>query len=169
MLPKEKNITAEQVRKLFSCDPEKGELRWAYKAPKCRIRIGDIAGCKYSCGYVVTKINMKSFAVHRLIWIWVYGKWPDGDIDHINGIRDDNRISNLRDVTKTINNENQTRPHIDNKHGILGASWIESRKSYYVSIQVRGKTRFLGLTRDPEDARNRYLEAKRKLHQGCTI
>lgn len=169
MLPKEKNITAEQVRKLFTCDPEKGELRWAYKAPKCRITIGELAGCKYPFGYVVTKINMTRFAVHRLIWIWVYGKWPDGDIDHINGIRDDNRISNLRDVTRSVNRENLKVALNNNKHGILGASWIESRKCYYVAIKVSGKTHFLGLTRDPEDARNRYLEAKRKLHQGCTI
>ena len=164
------NLTAEEVRYFFDYDRETGNLIRRVVSKYSRRYLNRVAGSVYTTGYRVVSVpGGRRFSAHRLIWLWVYGEWPKYEIDHINGDRLDNRISNLRDVPTRTNVENCRAPHRDSKHAILGSTWIEKRKSYQVAIQVHGVQHYLGLFKDPEAARNAYIEAKRRLHVGCTI
>jgi ribosome biogenesis SPOUT family RNA methylase Rps3 len=96
--------------------------------------------------------------------------WPKHTIDHINGVRTDNRIGNLRDVTQQKNSENMRRPQKRTISGFLGVH-VQRRKTvrYLAQIVTDGKLRHLGSYDTAEDAHAAYLEAKRRLHEGCTI
>lgn len=164
------DLTAEEVRYFFDYDKETGNLIRINTTKHSKRYLNKVAGSKWSSGYVVVVLpGGRRFLAHRLVWLWVYGEWPKHEIDHINGRGDDNRIENLRDVTREVNGENQRTAMVDNRSGIFGATWIEKRKSYHVAIQAKGKSYFLGLFKDPDHAREAYVTAKRKLHEGCTI
>ena len=164
------NLTAEEVRFFFFYDKETGNLIRKNSTNKNRRPLNTPAGSKYADGYIVVCVpGGRRFQAHRLVWLWVYGVWPKFEIDHINGVRSDNRIENLRDVTSRVNSENRRKPYATNKCGILGATWIEARQRYHVAIRANGKDHFLGLFEEPDEAKNAYIEAKRLLHVGCTI
>lgn len=167
MLPPNCYVTAEQVRELFNYDHETGVLYW--KKYHRGVRKSLVAGNKTKFGYLATSINQIRYKNHRLIWLFVYGEWPKHEIDHINHIRDDNRIENLRDVPRYVNGQNQCVAHSDNACGVIGVSWQEKRQSYRVGIKSKGKNVFLGMFIDLDQAREAYITAKRELHAGCTI
>lgn len=100
--------------------------------------IGDICGTEKEDGYVLISIDRVLYRAHRLAWLYCYGRWPDGDIDHINRIRSDNRISNLREANRSENLCNSSR-RSDNKTGIRGVSFNRKNKNYTVRIQKNGK------------------------------
>ena len=88
-------ITQEELKELLDYNPETGLFTWnVYNNIKNKTTAGT-----FNDGYIQIKIKQKIYQAHRLAWLYVYGEWPKGQIDHINGIRDDNRIENLRDVT----------------------------------------------------------------------
>lgn len=89
---------------------------------------------------------------HRVVWAMHYGQWPFNGLDHINGVRTDNRIINLRPADHTTNAQNM-KLMSNNKTGIVGVSYNAKRGKYYASIRVRGKTRNLGLFDDIECAK----------------
>ena len=93
-------------------------------------------------GYLHVGIKGKMIKCHRLAWFLVHGVWPN-QIDHINGIGTDNRISNLRDVTCAENGKNR-RINNNNKSGTNGVWWSDRRGKWYSAIKVNGKTIFLG-------------------------
>lgn len=105
-------------------------------------KAGTIAG-KIDKGYLRTKVFGKLEQVHRLVWLCAYGEWPENQLDHINRIRHDNRIFNLREVTASQNQQNITKPCC-NTSGHLGVSWIKSRKKWMAGIKVQGKSINLG-------------------------
>jgi hypothetical protein len=96
------------VAEFFYYIPETGKVYWK-KAPNRRIKLGGEVGSIGVHGYRYTSINCKKVLVHRLVWYLYYGSWPKNEIDHINRIRDDNRILNLRDVTYYENSKNKTK------------------------------------------------------------
>jgi hypothetical protein len=95
------------------------------------------------------------------------GRWPNGVVDHINGDTSDNQWSNLRDVTHSVNCQNQRRAKRSNASGLLGVSFFDGKPR--ASISVDGRPIHLGTFDTPEAAHQAYVEAKRKLHAGCTI
>ena len=102
------------------------------------------------------------------------GHWPTKQIDHKNGERADNAFANLREATQQLNSENLRRARADNKTGYLGVFrhyYIHKRdgQRFVACIQVDGRLRKIGLFLTPEAAHAAYLEAKRRLHEGCTI
>lgn len=97
----------------------------------------------------------------------VHGEYPTNDIDHINGNPSDNNISNLRHVTREVNMQNQRKPRSNNPTGFLGV--VKRRDGFISSITLRKKQRYLGTFATPELAHLAYVEAKRKLHDGCTL
>jgi len=101
------------------------------------------------------------------VWLYVHGEWPSGDIDHRNNVHDDDRLKNIRDTTTSGNQQNQRRAHINNKLGILGVRPRNGK--FQAQIQIDGDQRFLGTFPTAEAAHSAYLEAKRQLHQTCTI
>jgi hypothetical protein len=107
--------------------------------------------------------------LHRLAWILQTGNTPNGQIDHINGVRDDNRWVNLRDVTNQENAQNQRRPKTDGTTGYLGVCWSPRDQKYFAKINVDGCQKHLGYFSDAKEAHQKYLEAKRRLHPTCSI
>jgi hypothetical protein len=98
-----------------------------------------------------------------------YGSWPANTIDHINGIKTDNRIENLRDVTAAVNKQNMRAARSDSRSGLIGAIWQEDRKSWKAEIAVGGKKKMLGRFKTAEAAHEAYVLAKRTVHEGCTL
>ena len=126
------------------------------KTKSGRFKIGTISeGYDNSTGYMRTMFNKKRYKTHRLIWIYHYGDIASNmQIDHINGNKIDNRIENLR----VVNNQQNSF----NSHNTKGYS-IKNGK-YQAEIKINGKSKYLGLFSNEIDARNAYLDAKRKYH-----
>lgn len=150
----------ELLRKLLRYEPETGELFWlprdaslfsdGYRTAQgsCNNWNSQNAGKKTFLqsdgrGYRQGVIFNKTYKAHRVVWALVYGKWPDNHIDHINGVRDDNRIENLRDVTLAENNKNMARP-INNKSGKSGVHFDKSCNRWRAYIRHDGKRRHIG-------------------------
>jgi hypothetical protein len=110
---------------------------------------GMIAGSPNGLGYLCIKVNYVKYRVHRVVWLMTYGQWPVGQIDHINGVKDDNRIENLREVTAQ---ENQRNSHIrvDNVTGVTGVT--RDGGCWRARIKVDGKKICLGYYKSFDDA-----------------
>ena len=157
-------MDAEILRGIVTYDPKTGYMHWKedHKYFKS-IRAGDIVGrTSNKNGYRSTSINGKQYYQHRLVWLYVYGEWPKSDLDHINGIREDNRIENLRLATKSQNAHNKKKFR-NNTSGIVGA-YRHYSGTWYSSIMVEGKSKYLGSFKTAEEAGAAYAKAKRELH-----
>ena len=157
------DLTAEFVRSILDYDPETGVLRWKVKR-RYGCEAGTIAGSKDASGRVKTTIRRRSFPATHLIWVIVYGCWPENQIDHINGDPSDTRLVNLRDVTGSENMHNLKRARRDNVLGVLGV--CRFRGKYRAQIRVDGRTLFIGDFDTMEQARAHYVLHKRILHPG---
>lgn len=153
-------VTADQVREFINYDPETGIFTWK-KKPNRKIRIGDIAGFVNGLGYSRIHVLGKTYQGHRLAWLIMTGDFPKYGIDHINGIRDDNRWINLRDVPQVDNGRNQKRKST-NTSGITGVSWWEKRKKWQAYIKVDGIRIHLGLFSDFDTAASVRKSAEQK-------
>lgn len=160
-------ITAERLRELFHYDPDTGIF--TRKVPICNVKAGKVTGSMDTKGHLGFRVDKRMCLAHRMAWLYVHGELPMGQIDHINGIRTDNRIANLRDVSASVNAQNLHAARSDNKTGLLGVSWKAKANKYVAQIQVDGRVRYLGLFHDPNAAHQAYLNAKRANHPGCTI
>jgi len=99
----------------------------------CRIKKGDVVGCKMPTGYIVTSIVGVQNYVHRIIFLMCNGFVPK-EIDHINGDNSDNRIENLRECTKSQNQHNK-KLYSNNRSGIKGVSWCKVTRSWVVQVK----------------------------------
>ncbi|WP_196487147.1 HNH endonuclease signature motif containing protein [Burkholderia vietnamiensis] len=160
-------LTLEQFQELLTYEPDSGIFRWIVS--RGPVHPGHIAGSVFGGGYVYVCINTHRYMAHRLAWLFVNGSWPTCFIDHINGDRADNRIANLRDVSCSVNTQNQKRPRSDNRSGLLGVSIVASTGKYRAAIKVDGKSIWIGDFNDPYEAHAAYVSEKRKRHVGCTI
>lgn len=158
------DIDSTRLRELLNYNPDTGVFTWRTKVSR-KVVVGAVAGNRVPAGYVHIQVNGVRYYAHRLAWCFVYGSWPTSVVDHINGIKDDNRIANLRDVSQRANTQNTSRPRKDNPY--LGVS--KKRNKWLAQISDRGKHVRIGLFDTPEAAHEAYVEAKRKLHAGCTI
>jgi hypothetical protein len=145
----------------FRYDAESGFLT--------RVSNNKIVNSKDAYGYIQVGYMKKMYKAHRLIWAIVYGKFPIGHIDHINGIRFDNRLTNLRSVTHQQNIHNQKNPNKKNKSGYLGVCWNKKAKKWQAEIQVNNKNKYLGVFESLIDAHNAYISAKQIYHSGFIL
>lgn len=160
-------LTVEHLRELTKYDPHSGEFVW--RNSKGAAKAGNPVGGKHRVkGYGETCLDGVYYQTHRLIWFYVHGQWPLGQIDHINGRRDDNRLENLRDVGAHQNQQNRTRGNKGKKYSdLIGAYWNEN--GWFSSILVNGKQVYLGRFPSAAAAHEAYLQAKRMHHPGCTL
>lgn len=153
--------TPDDVLAIFfhvgSYDPESGKFTWL--CPPCsRLKPGDPMGSIVTKGYRRLQLGGTTYAAHRIAWLVVHGRWPTHQIDHINGIPDDNRIINLREATNAQNIMN-TRRRSDNISGHRGVSWHRAMKKWVARIAVDKKIIWLGAFRRKDDAISAYLLA----------
>lgn len=163
---KAKPISAANVHDIFTYD--NGLLRWKSGLPGKNHIAGAIAGSINEDGYVVVETAGKSIGVHRVVWLMHHDQWPQGEIDHCNGVRADNRIQNLRDVIHRLNTENRKKAGVHSKSGLLGVEQIGKQK-YRARIRSQGRLHELGTFSSPHEAHNAYIFAKRALHEGNTL
>jgi hypothetical protein len=156
-------LTAERLRELLHYDPETGDFRWVLSR-KGAGGIGTLAGGINGRGYRRIGVERRRYMANVLGWLYMTGAMPTVDVDHINGVRSDNRWTNLRAVSRSVNNQNQRRAHKGNKAGLLGVS--PNHAHWAASIQVYGKKHHLGTYNTAEEAHVAYLIAKRGLHVG---
>ncbi len=161
-------VTAERLRQILDYDPNTGVFTWKVRTSN-RIRVGSVAGSSHGGGYLQINVDGQNYLAHRLVWLHFYGSWPKYCMDHINGVRRDNRIANLRDVPISINAQNIRRPMVTNTTGLLGVSWNSKDRVYCAHISIRNKSIYVGSFDSALDAHAAYLAMKRKAHVGCTI
>lgn len=137
------------------------------KTSRGGFHIGTPMGRHDTYGYVQITLRGSSYLAHRLAWLYVYGVWPDTEIDHINCIRNDNSITNLRKASRQGNNQNIKTHRITNTCQMLGASPKDGK--YQARISYNRKQYYLGFFNTKEEAHSAYVEAKRKLHLFNTI
>jgi len=118
-------LTYDRLKEVLFYDQNTGIFLWKYS--KQSRFVGEIAGSKNNKGYRSISIDGVLYKEHRLAWFYVYGKWPENEIDHINRIKIDNKISNLREVTKSQNRQN-INVKKNNKSGCRGVSWHKTHK-----------------------------------------
>ncbi len=148
----------DYIKSLFSYDDETGILFWA--VDKGTAKSGDGVGAVNSHGYLVTKIDGRMEIVHRLIWEINTGEIPD-QIDHIDGDRTNNRMSNIRNVPHITNGRNQKKSEI-NTSGFSGVYWGKDRLLWGVRISNGGKRIRVGRFSTLLDAVSARIGAKRK-------
>lgn len=145
-----------ETGKLFwrDCDemPRWWRTRWAGKEAFTHVN---------SHGYRTGRIDGVTFKAHRVIWAIHYVEWPDEQIDHINGVRDDNRISNLRVVTNQENQRNASM-RSNNTSGVCGVRWHKAAGKWQARIMVDGRYKHLGLFSSFDAAAEARAEASRQ-------
>jgi len=146
-----------RVREMFDYCPETGCL-----TAKCKSGNrgkGRLVGYLRKDGYLRASLNWRPVMVHRLVWCHVYGAWPKQFIDHINRDRSDNRIANLREASRSLNNSNTATPKT-NTSGFQGVSWHKRIGAWHANISIGSKKKSLGYFEKPEAAHAEYLKAK---------
>lgn len=157
-------MNQESLKSILNYSLETGVFKWA--SPRPKIRVGDVAGGLRG-GYRRIRIDGRKYTASRLAFLWMTGEFPKGEIDHLNGDRDDNRWINLRDVTRVVNQQNERCARATNVLGILGVS--QEGKKFCAQIRHEGKNLYLGSFDTPALAHAAYVHEKRKLHAGCTL
>jgi hypothetical protein len=143
-----KILTQEYLKELLSYNPLTGEFVWI--APRKRVIVGRVAGGLLK-GYVRICINKKTYWAHRLAWLYMTGKSPSKQIDHINHNRADNRFINLRECSHQENHRNRTLQK-NNTSGFIGVCWNKNDKKWLASIRINGNRKNLGLFKERNHA-----------------
>jgi hypothetical protein len=159
-----KNITVETLRAVLDYDADTGIFR--RRVSRGNVEAGAVAGTVSEKGYICIMVNGTLFKAHRLAWLHFHGVMPQDQIDHINRVRADNRIANLRDVPRCMNQQNQTRPRTNNTSGYLGVWWDKRDKRWKACISVNGRNQHIGCFSSAEAAHAAYLAAKLQFHPG---
>ncbi len=154
--------TGTILEMFFNYDPENGIFYHKTGRGGRSGGAGFAAGSKMTNGYVAIGLpGGKKILAHRLAWLWMVGRWPETEIDHINGARDDNRICNLREATRPQQGANGGK-RSTNTSGVVGVSFDTGRKKWTACIGVEGKTLHLGRFNSLEEATSARAAAEIK-------
>ena len=167
-----KNVTPAQMQAWIDYDPETGKLTWcyrdisffsgekSYKSFNTRFAGKPALASASGRGYLMGRLQEQTCLAHRAAWAIFYGVWPQGEIDHINGVRSDNRIHNLRDVPRSVNAKNTRRT--PGASGVYGVSWDKRMKRWRVIIHSGGRRIHLGCAKNLEQAKLIRIAAQEK-------
>lgn len=152
------NLTQADLLEMF--EYVNGNLVW--KKHRTRKLTGKNVGYIQTNGY--TRVNLKTgiYYLHRLIFLYHYGRWPVNQIDHIDGNPKNNRIENLREATNSQNNHNKGKPR-SNTSGYKGVSYCKAAKKWEAYITIDTKRKYLGLFECPKEAA-KYASQQRSNH-----
>ena len=158
-------LTADQLRTVLDYDPSTGIFTWRHR-PDIRpcinsLRGGKPAGTPRMNGYIGICIDGRHRLAHRLAWLYIHGRWPTAEIDHINEERADNRITNLREATHGQNNT-RSKPRKGNRSGVLGVFSCGNR--WQAQIMHKGAKYHLGVYATIEEAKAARDTAAEMLH-----
>lgn len=160
-------LDAESARAALSYDPATGSLIWRRRSDVSSRwntkHAGKTAGFIMAGQYRMLTLHNKMLTAHRVIFLLQAGRWPAHQLDHINGDKQDNRWSNLREATPQENMWNRT-PRPQNKTGFRGVCWNRKARKWEAKIRLNGKSVYLGLFDTPEAAGNAYLTAAQDAH-----
>jgi hypothetical protein len=155
-------LTAERLRELLSYDPDTGFFRWVVK--RNGVPVGPEIRSVDKEGYVQIRVDQRKYYAHRLAWLYVHGRWPADQLDHISGIRSENRIANLREATNAENGQNCVVRR-NNASGHPGVSWDKQCGKWRARIKVNRKGIHLGKFDNIGDAIAARAKAKAELHR----
>lgn len=152
-------ISPDQLRELLDYSPESGTLTWKHRGAQWFSDVphaetwnkkyaGKEAFTTVALGYKQGRVLYQLIQAHRVAFALAHGHWPTGDIDHIDGNRSNNRISNLRDVSRSTNCRNSARRK-DNKSGVTGVMWNTQYQKW--AVYINGK-RYIGRFHSFDDA-----------------
>jgi hypothetical protein len=142
-------LTCERAREVLVYDPETGALNWRIRRPGAPK--GALVGTRNSHGYTQVEIDYRLYKAHRVIWLLMTGAWPKHHIDHINGMRADNRWKNLREATPLQNARNR-RPDKEGGSGRVGVTFVRASSKWQAYIGIDNRTVSLGHFAEIEDA-----------------
>lgn len=149
-------LTADRVRELLSYDINTGIFTWRVSRPGART--GSQAGWSDK-GYWRISVDGQTYRAHRLAWLWVHGTWPGPELDHRNRVKNDNRLLNLREASRSENQQN--RPLFkNNKSGFTGVSWHKQRSRWRGAFTVDKVTKEVGFFTTPEAAHEAVSQAR---------
>jgi hypothetical protein len=154
-------ITQNKLRKILNYNLDTGVFTWRERIANC-VRVGTVAGSSHGKGYWRLCLFGKNYLAHRLAWLYVYGYMPKF-IDHINGLKNDNRLQNLRACSHSENLRNRGRQS-NNKSGYKGVSWNNSKRKWIAQIMVDKKLVHIGYFQNSIQAANAYILAAIKHH-----
>ena len=160
-------IKLNRLKEIMKYDPDTGVFIYLVNRGRQR-KAGDTVGFvsqksfHNGGGYRIIAVDEREYAAHRLAWFYHYGTWPDEFIDHINGLRDDNRISNLRIATRSQNMANRSKQS-NNTSGLKGVSFNKRARKWVSCIQKEGKYIYLGLHETKERAYSVYCRAAKEM------
>ena len=157
-------LTQKELKRLFSYDPLTGQFtRKSLPSTRGRFTKSKLVGCKGKNGYLTIRIDYKLYLCHRLAWLYIHGEFPIECIDHINGVRDDNKLVNLRDIPK-IENQKNMKLSSRNKSGVNGVSWFGRDSLWVVHTNINGKAIHIGRSKSIFEAACMSISARNKLN-----
>lgn len=160
-MTRNENLTIDYVQSTLNYDPETGSLTWKIKGNNQYVYPGKSVGWITDKGYLRCELNRQSYYVHDVIWFLVTGKWPKEQIDHDNGVKNDNRWDNLREATNSQNQAN-SKPFKKNKLGLKGVYKETYGNGFRAQIKVNGEQMYLGYFKTKEEAALAYNKAALK-------
>jgi hypothetical protein len=152
-------LTLDRLREVLSYDSDTGAFTWLKS--RGRAGAGSVAGSIGRIGYRYIHVDDRSYFAHRLAWLYTHGRWPDDEIDHVNGAYDDNRLANLREATHAENARNKRKPST-NRSGAKGVSRHRTGR-WQAFIGIGGEMNYLGLFDTVEAASAAYETAATSL------
>lgn len=155
-------ITYKELSSILDYNPDTGKLLWKYTRSN-RAAVGTEAGTLTPDGYISISIDHNIYRAHRLAWLLCFQEWPSQYIDHINGIKNDNRLDNLREAS-SIENSYNTKSHKDSTTGIKGVYFNKANNNYRAQIRYDGKTKSLGSFKTVEEAALAYEARAIEIH-----
>jgi len=148
-------LTTERLREVLHYDPLAGLLTWK-KPTSNRVKVGSVVKCRDTHGYPIARIDGTLYLAHRLAFLYMVGRFPKHDIDHVDGNRANNAWANLREATRQENHRNRTP-----KNGVKGIQLMANGK-WRARITVSRQGIHLGCFSNSDDAMAAYAKAADK-------
>lgn len=170
--------TYEYLNECFSYDPTTGVLTRKNRprhhftsVASWKITNTQFAGRSVTTldgkGYICVSLDQRTYRAHRVIWCMTMGWWPEKELDHINGVTDDNSLLNLREASRSQNLRNTKKPR-KNTSGAKGVAWDKKRMRWIARVNVSKRTYNLGRFKTFEEAEQTVRQARVRLHRSFT-